>query len=469
MRPLGSRSVASADTSITRLPDRAALPPRLKVLWIDDQVESRDSTVRLLETGEGIEVTVAGTAAEGLRRASAGRYDVILLDLQLPDLFGLTVLRRLRTSGISTVVVVVTGAYMEPEVEFDARRLGAAHFLCKPVTDLEQLAEALRLAAAGAAAISDASSVPSCHGLIAASPAMRDIVLWIESVAPWTVTVLLTGETGTGKEVIARAIHAASGRRGRFVAVNCGAIPDTLFESEVFGHAKGAFTGAADSRPGLLEAADGGTLFLDEVGELPPAGQVRLLRVLDGDAVRRLGETRARRLDLRVVAATNRDLQQEIARGRLREDFYYRLKGAGRRVPPLRDRPEDIEALARHWATGHAAPHGSLPIGIGEDAMRVLRAQPWRGNARELRGVLDRARCLLTGQVLGEREIVAALSEDDVQSACRTEPQTNQARAEWALRISGGKVQRAADLLGVNRSTLYRWLGRTANSRDVQS
>jgi two-component system, NtrC family, response regulator AtoC len=264
------------------------------------------------------------TASEGLAKAASRSFDAILLDVNLPDMFGVTALRRRRALRLDIPIFMITGCYFEPEVEAEVRAAGATDFVHKPVFDVEQLADALRSAAA-AAASENAEEPDSEFGIIAASSAMRDVRASVKRVAPGRMSVLLTGETGTGKEVVARAIHTASGRRGRFVAVNCGAIPDALFESELFGHGKGAFTGALQAKPGLVEEAHGGTLFLDEIGEMPPAQQVRLLRFLDQGEVRRVGETRDRTVDVRVVAATNRDLGEQVAHGRFREDLYYRL------------------------------------------------------------------------------------------------------------------------------------------------
>lgn len=446
-RPSGHRALMGPPNSLTTV---------LRVLWIDDDLVPGDAILELLAL-EHIQVTVATTAAEGLRLAAETAYDAILLDIRLPDLFGLTALRRLRAIGVSTPVAVITGCYMEPEIEREAQRLGAADFLRKPVLDIGALANVLRSAASGP--MSGAPKPVPIHGVIAASAVMQDIVSWIEAVGPRRVAVLLTGETGTGKEAIARALHASSRCRGRFVAVNCGAIPDTLFESELFGHAKGAFTGALEAKPGLIEEADGGTLFLDEIGELPPSQQARLLRVFDGEPVRRLGETRTRTPDVRVVAATNRQPRAEVAGGRFREDLYYRLSGASRNIPPLRERPEDIDALTRYWAAHHPAPDGSGPVSVAPDAMKVLRAQVWRGNVRELRNVLERAAWRLTGRLLTERHIAAALSETAPLHQGPHEAGTKRARAIAALQSAGGKATSAARLLGIDRATFYRWLG----------
>ncbi len=301
-------------------------------------------------------------------------------------MFGLTVLQRLVTNQLQTPVIIVSGYYLEPEIDVDAHRLGAAAFLHKPFFGTERLAPAIRQFANGEPADDRPVAPDPPLGIVAASAAMRDIVGWVEQVAASDVTVLLTGETGTGKELVAHAIHHASCRRnGPFVPVNCGAIPEGLFDSELFGHRRGAFTGALEDTTGLIEAADRGSLFLDEVGDIPLPLQVRLLRCLEDGHVRRVGESRERAIDIRVIAATNRSLQEEIARRRFRADLYFRLSVASCGIPPLRERPEDVHALIRFWLPRLSHRHGTPCPAISPEAIRVLHAYQWPGNARELR------------------------------------------------------------------------------------
>jgi transcriptional regulator with PAS, ATPase and Fis domain len=273
------------------------------------------------------------------------------------------------------------------------------------------------------------------------------------------LSVLLTGETGTGKEVIAQAIHCASTRRDRpFVPVNCGAIPETLFESELFGHHQGSFTGAGEDRPGLVEMAAGGTLFLDEIGEMPSPMQVGLLRFLDGGQVRRVGENQQRSIDVRVIAATNRDLRKEIARNRFRQDLYFRLAAGHLHLTPLRERAEDVEALVRHWLPRLAQDGGTRTVTIGPDAMAALRTDPWPGNARELRNVLEYALALATGPVLTASDLSAAMSRNVDAILELPTASAKRARAQAALDASGGSHTKAAHRLGIGRTTLWRWL-----------
>jgi transcriptional regulator with PAS, ATPase and Fis domain len=371
--------------------------------------------------------------------------------------------------GVQCPIVIATGHYLQTEVEAEARLLGAADFLHKPLLDLEHVARVLRNASAGAGRHHAPLSEP-IYGITAASQSTRDVIAWLERIGPSGISVLLTGETGTGKELVARAIHSASRRRGRFMAINCGAIPESLFESVLFGHTAGAFTGATTAKAGLIEEAHDGTLFLDEIGDLPLQLQVALLRVLETREVWRVGETRPRPAHVRVIAATNRVLKDEIAQGRFRLDLYFRLAGAVRQLLPLRERPEDIDALIHYWLTREVNHHNGTAISISPGALKILRAQVWPGNARELRNVLDRALCLLDGTLLTEREIAVALSPETPSKLPSDPHNSKRARAEAALRAAGGNPRRASSHLGINKATLYRWLkldqGATSPARE---
>jgi two-component system response regulator AtoC len=302
--------------------------------------------------------------------------------------------------------------------------------------------------------------------IVAASPGMIEVLELIERAAEYKATVLLTGESGTGKEVLARAIHAQSPRRAEaFVAVNCGAIPETLLESELFGHARGAFTGADRARRGLFVEADGGTLFLDEVGEMPQALQVKLLRVLQEEEVRPLGESKSRRVDVRVIAATARELEAEVAEGRFREDLFYRLNVLRVVVPPLRERREDIPLLVDHFLAQARDTLGKPVRGISDDALARLVSYRWPGNVRELENVIERAVILARDEQLGVRELPANVVAQDggiAESAgdlslrrARRAAETEMIRR--ALRETDGNRTRAARLLGIShRALLYK-------------
>ena len=293
---------------------------------------------------------------------------------------------------------------------------------------------------------------------------MQRIVEWIDRVGPAKACALVSGETGTGKELVARGLHQASARASeRFVPVNCSAIAETLVETELFGHRRGAFTGATSDKEGVFEAAHRGTLFLDEIGDLPFSMQGRLLRCLENGEVRRVGETRTRHVDVRVIAATNRTLREEVSKGRFREDLYHRLVVARQNVPPLRERLEDLDALVEHWLPGVSRQWNRRVVGVTPGARDLLRAHSWSGNARELRNVLERSVSASSGVLLTEREISEALS-DSVDSESIKPPDISlpddARRLFAALDAHHWNRTKAARALGINRTTLWRWLGR---------
>jgi transcriptional regulator with PAS, ATPase and Fis domain len=293
---------------------------------------------------------------------------------------------------------------------------------------------------------------------------MRKIVEWIERVGPTNASALITGETGTGKELVARALHQVSPRHtAHFVALNCAAIPESLLETELFGHRKGAFTGAVSDKEGVFEAAHRGTLFLDEIGDLPLPMQASLLRTLDGGEVRRVGDTRTRRVDVRIVAATNRSLRQDISEGRFRDDLFYRLAMAYVELPPLRERLEDIEALITHWLPGVSQRWHKQVTGVTLGALDLLRAYPWPGNVRELHNVLQRSVSVASGQLVSERDVSEALY--DAGRAAIAKPADSRIpqdvrRILAALDEHNWNHSKAARSLGISRSTLWRRLVR---------
>jgi len=475
----------SAEGSPTPHPSAlpVASPRRTAVLWIDDQIDA--AVFRALSL-DGFAVDRAATGAAGVVVASESTHDALIVELRLPDMYGVTVLERLAGKGIVAPALVVTGSYIQAESERAAIRAGAVAFRQKPLF-VEDLGQALRdiiasrpCSPASMLGYRDgvrrrAAGQVRCHceqaglpppEIVAVSPSMRDILTQIRHVARTKVTVLLVGETGTGKELLAHAIHCASGRRaGPFVPVNCGAIPDGLLESELFGHRKGAFTGAVDNKTGLVEAAQGGTLLLDEIGEMPAAMQVRLLRFLDEGRVRAVGETSEKTVDVRVIAATNRQLRKDVARGRFREDLYYRLAVATIYIPPLRDRPEDLDALVRHWLPRLAASADQRqPIRISARAIRMLQGHRWPGNARELRNVLEQALCLTSSGVVTERAVSSVLwrgLHPTAKVPADAGDPLRKCQMQSVLEDSHWNRTKAAQRLGIGRTTLWRWLRKT--------
>ncbi len=413
-------------------------------------VEDRDALRRMLEralAGEGYRVSSAADGTEGVARVSAESFDLVLTDLKLPGAGGLEVLAASRRAQPATPVVVLTG-YGTVPAAVEAMKLGALDFLEKPV-ELDDLFRLVAAAVAEEGPDEICLRAPGAPPLVGRHPRLRAAVRLLERVAPTGSTVLLTGESGTGKELFARALHALSPRRdGPFVAVNCAAIPEPLMENELFGHERGAFTGADRRQAGRFEAAAGGTLLLDEIGELAPAVQAKVLRVLEERTFERVGGSRTLTAEVRLVAATNRPLDDMVAGGELRSDLYFRLAVFPIELPPLRERASDIPLLARHLLARHARRHGRPAPRLAADAAELLAAQPWPGNVRELANVLERAVILGEGERLGAGDLRALLagpaSEGDREAV------------RQALTEAGGDKRRAAELLGVSYRTLQR-------------
>lgn len=366
-----------------------------QLLVVDDEVNIRNALVTLLEK-KGHRVYGAGTGEEALQHLEETRIDLVLTDLRMPGIDGMEFLRRLQTTWPGTEVVVMT-AFGSIETAVEAMRLGAYDYLTKPI-DRERfdvvVAKALErqaLAAENQRLRDRLETRTRFDRLVGKSDRMQGVYRVVEMVAGSEVTVLLTGESGTGKELVARAIHHKSPRAdGPFITVNCGALPESLFESELFGYEKGAFTGALATKAGRFELAHGGTLLLDEIGELSLKSQVDFLRVLETKEFRRLGGTKVVTVDARIIAATNRNLVEAVQRGDFREDLFYRLNVVPIQLPPLRERGEDIPLLVETFLPDLCAQHHRAPKEIAKDAMRLLRRYAWPGNVRQLRNLLER-------------------------------------------------------------------------------
>lgn len=413
-----------------------------RLLVVDDEASFRALLRDILE-GAGHGVTEARDGAEALAFLERTTFDLVLTDRRMPAVDGLELLRRIRARTSPPPVVVLTAHGSIPEA-VEAVRLGAADYITKPLPSPEALVDLV------------ASLLPREDDgeIVTGDPAMRELLELVDRVAPRDVAVLVTGESGTGKELVARRLHARSPRaKGPFVAVNAAALPETLAESELFGAEKGAFTGAEQARAGRFEEASGGTLFLDEVGELPAALQSKLLRVLEERVVRRLGGSRDLPVDLRLVAATNRDLTRETEDGGFRRDLFFRLAVVVVNVPPLRERPVDVPLLARHFVQRLAARHGvSVPL-LAEDALAALSAHAWPGNVRELRNVLERAVVVRGGEPIRGADLGLAPAASAVAPLDRVHREREALLA--ALRRTGGKREEAAKLLGISVRTLY--------------
>jgi two-component system response regulator AtoC len=445
----------------------------MRVLIVDDDPGLRQS-LSLLLSGEGYDVAAVGNPADALARAVAEPFDLILCDVRMPGMNGLDFLRQYRSSHGSALIMMMS-AYGGEEAAIAAMKEGAYDYLPKPfrsdevILTLRKAVEREKLR--GRVQSLEVELARWRDGdLVAESPQMRGVMEIVNRVAPHSTTVLITGESGTGKEVLARCIHGLSPRRGdAFVAVNCGAIPENLLESELFGHAKGSFTGATSDKPGLFEEADGGTLLLDEVGELPSALQVKLLRVLQENEIRRVGESRMRRVDVRLLAATSRNLEEDMRSGAFREDLYYRLNVVRIHIPPLRERAADLEALIPRLLERATRRSGRKAV-LSPGAIAAIRDSDWPGNVRELENAIERA-VVLSVDGLVEADAFtarrpAAASGVVPADTLGTEPRgparlseaiaaAERASIGRALAATDGSRSKAAEMLGVSLRTLF--------------
>jgi DNA-binding NtrC family response regulator len=441
------------------------------VLIVEDDPLTGSSVAGLLEC-ERISATVATTSDEALDALARRDFDAVLSDVRMPGRSGIELVGEVRELRPQTPVVLMTG-FATVDAAVEAMRAGAFDYLTKPVRpdelliSLEHAFEVRTLEAQNRAGASREGPA-SLGDMVGASPALRGTFALIERVADSRSHVLVTGESGTGKELVARLLHETSRRAEEpFVPVNCAAIPEGLLESELFGHVRGAFTGAVAAKPGLFQLAGAGTLFLDEIGDIGPGLQAKLLRALEQREVRRVGASRAERVDARVVAATHKDLRGEMEAGRFRRDLYYRLNVIPIRIPPLRERPEDIPLIAEAFIARAAGAEGRS---LSPEALELLEAQHWEGNARELENTLERALLLSDAAVLGPADLRPLLAEQahGEPPAARSDhfealaaqgiplrEMENQLIREVLKRTGGNKVE-AARRLGISRRTIYR-------------
>jgi len=441
-----------------------------RVFVFDDDPDSLQSVVAALRR-DGFEVLPFSNPRTGLERLAAEGGDVVVTDLRMPGVTGMDVLRHVTKSNPGVPVVVLT-AYGTVEGAVDAVRSGASDFLMKPV-------EIPRLRAAVFKAVKErgmrreierlreeAGRPPDVEGIIGSSRAMEEVVRKIRLVAATRMNVLITGESGTGKELVARAIHALSPRAGHpFLPLNCAAIPETLLESELFGYEKGAFTGATSARPGKVEGAEGGTLFLDEVGDVPLAIQAKLLRAIEQKEVLRVGSSQVQKVDVRILAATNRELKELVERKEFREDLFYRLNVFGILVPALRERREDIPKLAGHFLEQLCRENSIPPKRLSPAALKALLAYRWPGNVRQLRNALETAILVSVGEEIGFDDLPGEVTHAGVPPssaapiplpASRTLTEIERDAIRDALAKTGGNKTQASKLLGVPLRTLHR-------------
>lgn len=430
-----------------------------QILIVDDDAGFR-ALLETILTGEGYQVVTAASIAEAIRAGARNEFHLVLTDLKLPDGDGLAILRRWRENGSATPFIVITGFGTVPSA-VEAMKLGAVDYLGKPLSSPDELRVLVRRALAGQQVANERELLReetaarfSTGNMVAEHPSMVRTLELVRKVAATNATVLVTGESGTGKEILARLIHDNSPRAERvFVAINCAALSPTLIESELFGHEKGAFTGAAVQHSGRFERAHGGTLFLDEIGELDANLQTKLLRVLQERTFERVGGTRQITVDVRVVAATNRDLKAQVREGKFRQDLYYRISAFPIEVPPLRDRGSDVVKLARFFLGRAARDMGRPTPGLSTEAEAALMSYAWPGNVRELENMMERAAILAGSQV--ERGDLAIT--DDAPSRPVRFSDIERKAIEDALADNSGNRTRAAKQLGISLRTLqYR-------------
>jgi len=443
-----------------------------KILIVDDQRNMR-TTLAMMLRGGGYEVEEAPDGEQGSQRGATEAFDVVLTDLRMGNKDGIDVLRAIKEAHALTEVIVMT-AYGTIESAVDAMRLGAFDYIQKPFTEQELLVkvgkavESRRLAGEVALLTREFQDRYKFENIVGRSAAIRDVLGRIVRVAPTDTIVLITGESGTGKELVAKAIHANSKRKNRpFVPVNCAAITETLLESELFGHARGSFTGAVSARKGLFEEADGGTFFFDEIGETPLAFQAKLLRVIQEHEVRRVGENKATKVDVRIIAATNQDLLPAIAEKRFRQDLYYRLNVARFQLPPMRERMEDLPELLGHFLAKYNKSMGAKAR-FDDRVTESLQQYGFPGNVRELEHMVEQAVALVGSGTIHPDDLLPhanapqepARPRGAGRSLAETVDAAERAAIEEALRDADGNRERAAELLAVSPTTLWRKMTR---------
>jgi DNA-binding NtrC family response regulator len=444
-----------------------------KILVVDDDAVARDLLADALKK-EGYEVEAFPSGEEAIERGRRGPVDLVLTDMKMGTVDGLTVLREFKRFSPDTSIVLLT-SFGSLEGAIEAIKQGAYDYLAKPFKKeeiklvVQRSLDHCQLVRENARYRDELKGREDWSPLVGSSPAMLEVYKLVARVSEGRSTVLLQGESGTGKELIARAIHANSPRRQRpFIPVNCGALPDTLLESEMFGYEKGAFTGAVGTKAGLFEAANGGTLFLDEISELGPALQVKLLRVMQDQEVRRVGGTTSLKVDVRIIAATNRDLEQFVKEGKFRDDLYYRLNVVRITLPTLAERREDIPMLAHHFLQKYAGGSARAVRGFLPDTMALLKQYRWPGNVRELENAIERAVSLSHGPLLTPDDLPAALRQpespvgdkaevsDQREEVCLTLEEVEKRHLIRVLKETKGNKVKAAKILGIDRRTLYR-------------
>ncbi len=448
------------------------MPHQTRILVAEDDVSTHESWRESLNSW-GYKVDVAEDGVHALEIIKTFQPDLLLADLKMPRKNGLELLREIRDMGLKLSTIVISGEGDIPEA-VEAIKLGAIDYLRKPVDPphlrqmLRTLADSIEMREENLTLRRRLAEVGELGPLYGRSPAMRKVITAIERVAQSAASVVISGESGTGKELVARTIHEMSPRRNAaYVGLNCAAIPETLMESELFGHERGAFTGADKRREGCFETANGGTLLLDEITEMKPELQAKLLRVIEEQRLRRVGGTAEITLDVRVLAASNRDIEQAVRDGKLREDLFYRLNVFSIMLPPLRERGDDLPLLVDSFVQHYSERNNKHVVGVDEECLAALRAHPWPGNVRQLRNVIERALIVCDGKMIGRHDL-----PEEFRSAAQGEAGYFKIRLGTSLddverevisrtiEFTGGNKTRAAQVLGVSAKTLYNKLDR---------
>jgi len=447
-------------------------PKKERILVVDDAVDTLEVLQRNLAS-QGYVVFTAQNVPEALRLLEDTQVDLVITDLKMPGASGLDLVRYVRENLADTEVMMITG-YATVEGAVQAVKQGAEEYLSKPFTD-EELFLAVRnaldkLRMRRAAQVSS-EDIPPPHGIIGSSKVVREVFGAIHKAASTPATVLITGESGTGKELVARAIHYSSPRASPpFVPINCGAIPHELLESELFGYVKGAFTGAATTRAGFFQTADGGTIFLDEISETSPAMQVKLLRVLQDKEVFMLGSRKPEKVDVRIIAATNKNLQALVKKQSFREDLYYRLNVITIDLPPLRERNDDILLLIRHFAAKYAEELGKPAPRFSDEALEVLKNYHWPGNVRELENVIQRLVLMVEQDTVEVKDLPSLMRFQlpKEQGLARTLAEVEAEHIRNVLASVNGNKTKTAEILGIDRKTLREKLKKMEESESPQ-
>jgi len=451
--------------------EKKMIPKR--ILIIDDEENFRHMLCVILKK-EHYDVETASNGEEGLKKMTLSPFDQILCDIRMPHMDGMEFLKEAQKMGIEATIIMMS-AYGTIDTAIEAMKLGAYDYISKPfkpdeiILTLKKAEERERLRKENELLRKEVQKEYSFKNIISKNEKMLNLFEVIKKVAPYKSTILITGESGTGKELIAKALHYTSDRSERpFIPVNCGAIPENLLESELFGHAKGAFTDAIRTKKGLFEEADGGTLFLDEIGELPPQLQVKLLRVLQDGEIRRVGESKSIQIDVRIVAATVKDLAKEVSEGRFREDLFYRLNVLPMHLPPLRERKEDIPLLVQHFVHKYSQSMNKHVLAISPKGLEVLMNYKWYGNVRELENTIERAIVLTDGESIELENLPIEIQnfQDQIQFTTLAEENYSIKKAskflemnliKKALKKTKGNHTHAARLLEIShRALLYK-------------